>query len=60
MGLDPRDAIFKDGLDPNDQDSLLAVTPDDIAKSKKLAWRFVVRRGWVHRVSSYEQAVKAI
>ncbi|MFN0194430.1 MAG: hypothetical protein ACKVP5_21075 [Aestuariivirga sp.] len=60
MGLDPQLAIFHEGLDPTDQNGLLAVTPDDIAKSKKLTWSFVVRRGWVHRAASFEQAVKSI
>jgi hypothetical protein len=60
QGLDPQLAVFRDGVDPGDHDGLLAVTPDDIARSPKLNWRFVVRRGWVHRVASCEQAVKII
>jgi hypothetical protein len=59
-GRDPREGIFKDGLDPGDRDALLAVTPDDIARSPKLTWQFVVRRGWVHRATSYEQAIRTI
>ncbi len=52
--------LFKDGLAENDRDGILAVTPDDIAHSSKLAWKYVVRRGWVYQVANYADARKVI
>jgi hypothetical protein len=33
----------------------LATTPEDFARSDKLAWRYVIRRGHVHRVWTYDE-----
>ena len=38
-----------------DEPSILATTPEDFARSSKLAWRFVIRRGHVHRVTTYDE-----
>jgi hypothetical protein len=53
-------ALFKEGLSEFDRDGILAVTPDDIAQSPKLTWKYVVRRGWVYEVTDYPQAQKII
>jgi hypothetical protein len=52
--------LFKDGIEEGDRDAILAVTPEDIATSSKLSWKYVVRRGWVYRVNSHELARKII
>ena len=57
---DPSTVILKTGLGVNDRDGILAVLPEDIATSSKPIWLYVVRRGWVHQVSSYEEAKKTI
>lgn len=36
-----------------DDPAILATTPEDLAKSAKLTWLYVIRRGRVHRVSTY-------
>lgn len=60
MGLDTSTVILKNGqVDPT-ADEMLAVTPEDLLKSQKLTWRFVIRRGWVYRVSDYPEARKII
>ncbi len=35
---------------------LESVTPEDIARSDKLEWLYFIRRGRVHKISSYEDA----
>jgi len=57
---DPSGVLFKDGAAATDRESLLAVSPEDIATSKKLKWLYAVRRGWVHQVNSYDQAREVI
>lgn len=52
--------LFKTDLSESDKDGILAVTPDDIAHSRKLKWKYVIRRGWVHEVSGYDEAQKII
>lgn len=57
---DPSTVILKTGLDVHDRDGILAVLPEDIATSTKPTWLYVIRRGFVHQVSSYEQAKEII
>ncbi|MBL8791963.1 MAG: hypothetical protein JNM45_15840 [Rhizobiales bacterium] len=52
--------MLKDGLSPDDRDGILAVTPEDVARSPRLTWRFAIRRGWVHQVRSYDEALKRV
>jgi len=52
--------MLKDGLSRNDRDGILAVTPEDVAHSSLLTWRFAIRRGWVRPVKSYEDALKVL
>jgi hypothetical protein len=58
--LDPDSVLLKEGVASYDRAGLLAVSPNDIAHSKKLKWLYAVRRGWVHQVNSYEQAREVI
>lgn len=54
------DVMLKEGLSPDDRDSILAVTPEDVARSPRLTWRFAIRRGWVHPVRSYGEALRKL
>lgn len=58
--LNPDSVLLKEGIASVDRAGLLAVSPNDIANSKKLKWLYAVRRGFVYQVSSYEQAHKVI
>lgn len=60
----PRDAmhevIFRPGMHASaDRPAILATTPEDLAQSDRLTWKYAIRRGRVYRVESYD-AVKAI
>lgn len=57
---DPASVLFKEGTTSTDREALLAISPADIAASKKVKWLYAVRRGFVHQVSSYEQAREII
>jgi Permuted papain-like amidase enzyme, YaeF/YiiX, C92 family len=59
-GLDPLPVVFKKNVKTSDRETLLTTTPEDMATSEKLKWLFAARRGWVYRVSSYEEARKTI
>lgn len=59
-GLPAAPVLFKDELSEDDRDGILAVTPDDVAQSLKLKWKYVVRRGWVHQVADNAAARKTI
>jgi hypothetical protein len=56
LGIDVERVILRDGVSETDRHGLLATSPEDIARSSKLKWLFVVRRGFVHRVASYDEA----
>ena len=48
------DATFNDRLGAlADDAAILATTPEDFARSEKLSWLYVIRRGRVHRVHTY-------
>lgn len=56
----PREAIeqvlFKPGLEADAEPSvILTTTPEDLAASDRLTWKFAVRRGLVHRVGTYDE-----
>lgn len=52
--------VFRADLRPNDRNGLLAVTPEDIATSEIVDWRYAIRRGWVYRVENYQAAQQII
>lgn len=54
------DVMLREGLSRTDRDGILAVTPEDVARSPRLTWRYAIRRGWVHRVSDYDEALKVL
>ncbi len=55
-GGDPSEVIFRDDVNVSDKQKLLAITPEDMAKSEKLQWLYVIRNGWVHEAASYAHA----
>jgi hypothetical protein len=59
-GIDPSKVILKNGQTEPTADEMLAVTPEDLMMSEKLTWLFVIRHGWVHRVSNSAEAKAAI
>jgi hypothetical protein len=59
-GIDPSSVIFKPGLSADDREGLLAVSPQDIARSEKPKWLYAIRRGWVYKVKNYEEATRTI
>lgn len=60
QGINPTRVILRDGIDADNGNDLLAVTPDDVAASEKLQWLFVARRGWVYDVDNRASALKII
>jgi len=59
-GLDPARVILKNGLTDPTPDEMLGLTPEDLARSKKISWKYVIRRGWVYEVENYDQAKRII
>jgi Permuted papain-like amidase enzyme, YaeF/YiiX, C92 family len=57
---DPELALFNETISVSNKDAILAVTPEDIATSKKLVWKFAIRRGFVHTATSYADARRII
>ncbi|MFO1034719.1 MAG: YiiX/YebB-like N1pC/P60 family cysteine hydrolase [Hyphomicrobiales bacterium] len=55
LGLNTN-VMLKDGLSANDKEGILALTPEDIAQSHRLTWRFAVTRGWAHPVTTLAEA----
>jgi hypothetical protein len=50
------DVTFKPSLTPHsDRAAVLSTTPEDFAQSGKLAWKYAIRKGRVHRVGTYEE-----
>ncbi len=54
------DVMLKDGVSPDDRNAILAVTPEDVARSSRLTWRYAIRRGWVYEVGGYDAALKVL
>ncbi len=52
--------MLKPDVSSFDRDGILAVTPEDMARSPRLTWLYVTRRGWVYPVSSHGEAVKVL
>ena len=52
----PTAVNFRDVLN----DDLYAVTPEDVAQTDKLDWLYVIRKGAVHRVSSYADVLSVV
>jgi hypothetical protein len=52
-----RAALLKGDINYRDDDALLGVTPEDIARSTKLTWCWAIARGRARRVGSYGEAL---
>jgi hypothetical protein len=59
-GLDAERVVLKNGLAEPSPDQMLGISPEDVATSTKLTWKYVICRGWVHKVTSYEEAKRVI
>ena len=64
---DPSQAGRRDDVDfagsrteSNVLNAVLATTPEDLARSEKLAWKYVISHGYVWEVDSYEDANRLI
>jgi hypothetical protein len=58
--IDTRDIILTNGLANPSMDDLMGTTPEDLAKSDKLTWKYVIRRGWVYEVARFDEAKRII
>lgn len=51
------EVLFKDGLTArSDTAAVLSTTPENLARSEKLTWKFVIRDGLVHPVNTAAEA----
>jgi hypothetical protein len=48
--------VLRNGVDSPTPDEMMATTPEDLATSNKLTWKYAIRRGWVYEVASYKEA----
>ena len=58
--LDTERVVLKNGLAEPSPDQMLGISPEDVATSNKLTWKYVICRGWVHEVASYDEAKRVI
>jgi len=58
--IDVERVIFMNGLDNPSTDQMMGTTPEDVARSDKLTWKYVIRRGWVYEVKNYDEAKRII
>jgi hypothetical protein len=58
--IDTSRVVLRNGVESPTPDEMMATTPEDLANSDKLTWKYVIRRGWVYEVASYEEAKKVI
>lgn len=58
--MNPTAAIFNKNISSDDRLGLLAISPEDIAKSEKPKWLYAIRRGWVYEVASFAEAKQII
>lgn len=42
------------------QAEIFALQPEDLARSQRLAWQYLVKDGWVYQVSSYDEVKKLL
>ncbi|MDE2445497.1 MAG: hypothetical protein KGO94_04905 [Alphaproteobacteria bacterium] len=59
-GIATECVVLKNGLFEPTPDEMMGITPEDLATSQKLTWKYVIRRGWVYQVESYAEAKKLI
>lgn len=52
--------ILTNGLESPSTDQMMGTTPEDLANSDKLTWKYVIRRGWVYEAASYADAKRII
>ena len=52
--------ILTNGLNNPSTDQMMGTTPEDLATSDILKWKYVIRRGWVYEATNYAEAKKII
>ena len=52
--------ILVNGLNNPTTDQMMGTTPEDLATSDKLTWKYLIRHGWVYEAASYAEAKKII
>ena len=52
--------ILKNGLKDPSTDEMMGITPEDVATSDKLTWKYVIRRGWAYEADNYDLAKRII
>lgn len=52
--------ILINGLNNPSTDQMMGTTPENLARSEKLTWKYVIRRGWVYEVSNFDEAKRVI
>ena len=60
LGMPVDDVVLKNGLHAPSREEMLATTPEDLATSQKLIWKYVIRRGWIYKVSDYATAKRVL
>ncbi len=55
-----RCVILKNGLVDPSPDEMMGITPEDLATSDRLTWKYVIRRGWVYEAENYAAAKRII
>ena len=58
--LETARVILKRNFKDPSPDEMMGVTPEDVATSDKLTWKYAIRRGWVYEVANYDQAKRII
>lgn len=59
-GIDTARVVLRRGVVSPSPDEMMGTTPEDLAMSDKLTWKYVIRRGWVYEAASYEEAKRVI
>ena len=58
--LETSRVILKNGLKDPSPDEMMGITPEDLATSNKLTWKYVIRHGWVYEADNYDLAKRII
>ncbi len=59
-GIDTKRVVLRRGVVNPSPDEMMGTTPEDLATSDKLTWKYAIRRGWVYEAASYEEAKRVI
>ena len=54
--VDTARVVLKNNLKDPSPDEMMGITPEDLATSDRLTWKYVIRRGWVYEIDNYKSA----